>query len=200
MDPTAKFQEALHLSLLPVAPGLSAVHATRCRRAEASPTLADSCSKCGAHALDGTGSIRIARKPRSDGDDGPSSKSVTRTCRLCGWVDTLACSGQSNASAFPRMKHGRRMGAKPAPLQSAPSSPLVQTIDSALGSQVKVEKTTIVSSSTIQPTEPPGPRSRARKKKSSALQEMLARNKQSSQPQENNSSGQSRLAAFLHDL
>ncbi|KAI5893523.1 uncharacterized protein SCHCODRAFT_02622047 [Schizophyllum commune H4-8] len=198
MDPTSKFQEALHVALLPVAPGLSATHATRCRRTETQASLQNACSKCGAYSLEGMARIRISRSPSQASEcKASTSKILTKTCGLCGWIDTLAIPPQSNASTFPRLKRGRRVGATSAPRAPPPHPTQVLEPPPVAKHREVPAPASSSAPATLQATRP-----RPKKKKSSALQEMLARNKQNAQSQSKESSGvaHGKLAAFLSDL
>ncbi|KAI4526539.1 hypothetical protein K525DRAFT_287633 [Schizophyllum commune Loenen D] len=144
--------------------------------------------------------IRISRGP-SQASEGKAStsKTLTKTCGLCGWIDTLAIPPPSKASAFPRMKRGCRVGAATAPQAAqAPPIPAVSAVEPPPAPKSR-EAVTITSAPV--PTNQQA-RPRPKKKKSSALQEMLARNKQKSQVQskEGAEGTHGKLAAFLSDL
>ncbi|TRM67765.1 hypothetical protein BD626DRAFT_479774 [Schizophyllum amplum] len=200
MDATSKYQEALPLALLAHAPGLCATHVTRYRRTEASMSARDFCPKCGSYAFEGSCTIRVSRS-RSQAGEHNTSRSILKTCGTCEWEDALAID-RSNAPAFPRRKNGRRIATPQKDVPSRPkmdAAPFVSLRKDAITRlpDVPPAQTKSVASNTSVP--PSTSRPRPRKKKSSALQEMLARNKQT-QPPESGSSSQGRLAAFLSDL
>ncbi|KAJ7498863.1 hypothetical protein FB451DRAFT_12895 [Mycena latifolia] len=188
MDPTTKFQLALPYALLPVSPGLSALHSVRVQAAS------NSCPQCGCALHRGESSVRAIRsKPLN-------SRAIQTTCLVCGWVQTLPAA-RGNAALFPRT---RRRGA-----QSRVESNVIREATVVLDEKKPLGMQQVASPVKATPTNPqqasPAVKSttlpKPRPKKKGGLQSMLERNKEreSREKQSGNGTGGG-LAMFLNNL
>jgi hypothetical protein len=203
---TTKFQTALPFALLPISPSLAALHASRARSLcpeEFDSSSATNCLRCGSYLLaaDGSVELRTPRKRRKVTDK--KSNTIKITCHRCGFI---SYSSFDKRETFPQSKPST-IGAQtllPSPVPSVSilsrsrHKPKEDSISSSSRSSVPVG-----SSSMGQPRRGTTPNLHTKpKKKSTVLQEMLARNREKeavrTKSQQNLPS--SGLASFLSSL
>ncbi|KJA30220.1 hypothetical protein HYPSUDRAFT_270249 [Hypholoma sublateritium FD-334 SS-4] len=174
MDPaTRKFEQALPLVLQPAHPRLAALHAARTHAAN--PAI---CARCGAVLAVRTRVVRAKHNTRV----------IAASCTVCGAASSTPVE-RGNAAAFPpyRRRSGSGHAAPPRqpPVAAAPP-PSTRPIPLPVSSQAHV----------------PEDRSSSRpssKKKKSALQEMLQRNRDN-EKKRTDSANAAGLSAFLSTL
>ncbi|KAH9844291.1 uncharacterized protein C8Q71DRAFT_39006 [Rhodofomes roseus] len=216
---TAKFQLAVPHILGSVSPGLAALHAARARRLHpADATLRTThCPACGAGYLDGGGEYRSVRSNDRQRrvnrmDKTPPRRSLHMLCGVCGHREELPIEPEG-ASSFvpprkrrktvasnadiPNLPNANAVAAKSGEAVHARSEPKPAGLADSRQSQTKAgpsSRTTDGSHNTPATIA----RSKARLKKSTGLQNLLARNREK-QEQEKKATG-SGLSAFLQDL
>lgn len=228
---TARFRVQLPSVLQHASPALAAFHATKARlllhpAPEADVLRPTHCVRCGAYLLDGTGTVRAARRPVRGQTRGakPYVRVLRRSCGSCGGEEDVpleqaeavarqACAnaGAAKASVQPALPATQRATPDtPATVQSRPSSlaPSRQpsqtpsTAPSRQHSQTPVATPPVPSRTATPAVGPaqnaPDARAKSRPKKKTGLQDMLARNRER-QEQEKKAAGGG-LAAFLQDL
>lgn len=220
VDPaTLRFQLALPKTAQAISPTLAALHITRTRLlyyGEAGCRAFDTthCQRCGIYLLEGTGSVRTARRSTKKAGVGAKVTTVLRrSCGVCGGRQDVPIDA-GNMPVFPRVgKTQSKSGLVPQPqikdmqpvekavlisqpLSSAPTSaaPSSSRPSPMPGSQ----RTLPVAKPTPQDIQHADGRSKARAKKKSGLQEMLARSKERQEKERAGLNGG--LAAFLQDL
>lgn len=202
---TTKFQTALPFALLSISPSLASLHASRARSLypeESDSSSAMNCLRCGSYlfAADGSVELRRPRKRRKVADK--KSNAIKTTCHRCGFISYTSF---DKRETFPRSKPAT--GAElsfPSSVLSVPVSsqserkPKNELIPSSSRSSVPVGLSPVAhltrGTTPDLHTKP--------KKKTTVLQEMLARNreKEAVRAKSQQKSPPSGLASFLSSL
>lgn len=185
---TAEYQSTLPFTLIHVSPGLAALHATRYRLlypSDPSPLQATHCSKCGSFLLSGQGEVRVKRVTRAK--RGTPFRVLRRTCQTCGSHDDLPLE-RGNAALYPKRKRVASLGQGNQPMVSRTLVPDESPAATPLPKLPPSSSTT----STLP---------KARPKKKSGLQAMLARNREREEKEkQERQSISGGLAAYLAEL
>ncbi|OSX60250.1 hypothetical protein POSPLADRAFT_1058424 [Postia placenta MAD-698-R-SB12] len=218
---TAKFQLAVPFVLLQASPGLAALHASRARTLHPSePALRTThCPSCGITFLDGGGHIRSVRlsKRRKGAKRQDCTRALRMSCGACGHQQDLPIESKSSLlSPQPRNRKRQASDAKKAPLSGTTSTksvyipqgavdrhPTDRTASSPVRSSVpsqarpaSLQNTTMLPSSSSVTATPPRPK--ARSKRTTGLQGLLARNRE--KQAEGKKSSDLGLSSFLQEL
>ncbi|KAG2141759.1 uncharacterized protein EDB93DRAFT_623485, partial [Suillus bovinus] len=178
---TTKFQTALPFALLPISPSLAALHASRARSLypEESDSLSTmNCMRCGSYLLAAGGSVELRRPRKRRKVADKKSNAVKITCHRCGFisytsVDRREASPQSKLTTEAELSLPSPIPSVPVSCQSErkPKNDLVPSLSrsSAPVGLSSVAHLTRGTASDLH-TKP--------KKKTTVLQEMLARNRE----------------------
>lgn len=207
---TARFQLNVARVLEPISPSLAALHVNRARltREETRDDLALShCTICGVFLLDGTGSTRILRhvrrrkRPKKEGESPRLVRAMRLSCGVCGHEEDIPVETRGNSIREKKPTVGIGT-AIPEPPKSTPTTAL-KSVGSSTHPRMSgryssrsSQGSTFQGSGNLQP--PTSPRPKTRLKKSSSLQDMLARNKQREEREKQKRS--IGLSAFLEGL
>ena len=148
MDPTAKFEQAISLVLLPVSPQLAALHTSRTNSHSQC-----SCTRCGSNLTTTTRLVRSKRKRNAS-----PSRAILASCSACGAMN-LSPIENAPASSLP---YGKRTASLP-----VPDHPTQVSLSSIVSPQMAPSAPFPLSAN--QPT--------AKKTNKSGLQEILQRNR-----------------------
>ncbi|KAG2077357.1 hypothetical protein BDR04DRAFT_1227186 [Suillus decipiens] len=176
MAVTTKFQTALPFALLSISPSLAALHASRARSLypeEFDSSSATNCLRCGSYLLAADGSVELCRPRKRRKITDKNSNAIKITCHRCGFVSYTSF---DRRETFPQSK-------------AAPEAELSSPVPSLSVSERKLKEELTPSSS--RPCKPVGlshvahstrgttldPHTKP-KKKTTVLQEMLARNRE----------------------
>lgn len=201
---TTKFQTALPFALLSISPSLAALHASRARSlypAEFDSSSITNCLQCGSYLLaaDGSVELRRPRKRRKVADK--KSNTIKTTCHRCGFVSHTPL---DRRETFPQSKPTTASALLPSPVPSVSVSsrserkPKEELIPPSSRSPVPVSSSHVAHS-----TRGTTPELHTKpKKKTTILQEMLARNreKEASMTKSQQKPPFSGLASFLGSL
>ncbi|KAF9485301.1 hypothetical protein BDN70DRAFT_927556 [Pholiota conissans] len=161
---TAKFALALPYALYPASPQLAALHASR---TSAIPPHA--CPRCGSCL---SLSTTVARGKQS-------SRAIIRSCSVCGEASSTTL-GTGNVAAFPPRKRSSRRLHAPTPLSVTNPLPPEEATVLPTNTKTSIMKATL--SVQVEPPKTPNDNPSSHrlntKKKKSALQEMLQRNRE----------------------
>ncbi|KAA1466422.1 hypothetical protein DENSPDRAFT_876500 [Dentipellis sp. KUC8613] len=200
MDPSAAFACSLPDALLSVSPALAALHAVRARRQYHPEPLPAFCARCGSYLFDGHGAFRLSRPSLSRQKDRKRSaqeRSAEMSCAACGHTQrTLLPRG--NAALFKPVR--RRIAPQTSATRptAAPQPP----------TDVNIPDTPLTPLTPLSHSPSPSPLpsvassqpKKSRPKKKSALQEMLARNKEKQERVKSGNTASSGLESFLSTL
>jgi hypothetical protein len=221
---TTSYQRTLPLVLHSISPKLSALHAARARflYPDAPPVTTLSCSNCGCLILPNTGNLRVGtRKPkRGAGPADPvNSKTITKTCFTCGFVQTSHFTS-SKAHTFKTARKSKFTGlsqSHPTPntrfetlgislsdpatrssvIPAAPSKILPIVIEKIPPTPVPLNEKDIIIPDTPSSS---SPKPKSRPKKPTGLQQLLAKNREQQEKKKASDSKVSGLMGFLDAL
>ncbi|KAG1866555.1 hypothetical protein DFJ58DRAFT_862470 [Suillus subalutaceus] len=202
---TTKFQTALPFALLSISPGLAALHASRVRSLypdEFDSSSATNCLRCGSYLLAADGSIELRRPKKRRKVADKKLNAIKITCHRCCFISYTSF---DRRETFPQSKPttGAQLSLpSPVPLVSVSSrsehKPKEELIPSSSRFSVPVGSSPVAHS-----TRGTTPNLHTKpKKKTTALQEMLARNreKEAARTQSQQKPPPSGLASFLNSL
>lgn len=170
MNPTAKFEQAISIVLLPVSSQLAALHTSR-----TNSHSQYSCTRCGSDLTTSTRLVRSKRKRNAC-----PSRAILASCSACGAKNSYPIEKNAATSSFPYGKQTMLLATPAHPVQVSGSS---------------IVPPHIVPST---PFPPSAGQSSARKKKSSGLQEILQRNRDGERKRVK--TAETNLSAFLTSL
>ena len=202
---TSRFQLNVARALNPVAPSLAALHINRARSLQEQylgtcDNLALShCANCGAFLLDGTGSMRIIRhartkrRPKREGQSSRPVRALHMLCSVCGHEGEVPVETDNASIHLPITKK-----------EVDAIVPISGSSNVALPIEQSESKTILRNPQSRGAPSPasafhPAPRPKVRPKKSTGLQDMLARNRQREEQDKKKQTG-SGLSAFLDGL
>ncbi|EPT03774.1 hypothetical protein FOMPIDRAFT_1115854 [Fomitopsis schrenkii] len=201
---TAKFQLALPYILGPVSQGLAALHASRARKLHPSdPTLRTThCPACGADYIDGGGEYRSVRHNGKRGRVKREDKRCLQiSCGVCGHCEELPIE-QDGTSSFLQVRKRGKLVTPNADIAIRSSTPAF-TMKSGEAAHAPAEPKPQAAGRSGGKSASTLPLSSARSKarsKSSALQGLLARNREKQEQEKKSFNNSSGLSAFLQDL
>ncbi|KAG1815474.1 uncharacterized protein BJ212DRAFT_1481253 [Suillus subaureus] len=177
---TTKFQAALPFALLSISPSLAALHASRARSLypeEFDSSSTTNCLRCGSYLLAADGSIEL-RRPRRRKVADKKLNAIKITCHRCGFISYTSF---DRRETFPQSKPttGAQLSlpslVPPVSVSSqSEHKPKEESIPSSSRSSVPVGSSPVTHS-----TRGTTPNLHTKpKKKTTALQEMLARNRE----------------------
>ncbi|KAG2042369.1 hypothetical protein BDR03DRAFT_1088825 [Suillus americanus] len=202
---TTKFQTALPFALLSISPGLAALHASRVRSLypeEFDSSSATNCLRCSSYLLatDGSIELRRPRKRRKVADE--KLNAIKITCHRCGFISYTSFDRRDTSSQSKPTTGAQLSLPSLIPSVSVSSrsdhKPKEELIPSSSCSSVSVGSSPAAHSTRgtiLNPHTKP-------KKKTTALQEMLVRNreKEAARTKSQQKPPPSGLASFLSSL